>query len=182
MKIFKPKKKRSFFTYMPLLLIYRKKQLKSQCPRKSKSGKLDFLLIKKKTIFFKFLGKLDFLLIKKKTIFFKFSMFLTSHTLTLKCHWKKFISMCTLPKVQSSQHRFFCWKGCLKIIGWFNIQGPAVNITQHSILGPLATSSGECGYLTLTLGYISMTLGQDQWPRGNSLISRNTLHVFCRWV
>ncbi len=32
----------------------------------------------------------------------------------------------TLPKVQSSQHRFFCWKGCLKIIGWFNIQGPAV--------------------------------------------------------
>ncbi len=33
----------------------------------------------------------------------------------------------TLPKVQSSQHRFFCWKGCLKIIGWFNIQGPAVN-------------------------------------------------------
>ncbi len=32
----------------------------------------------------------------------------------------------TLPKVQSSQHRFFCWKGCLKIIGWFNIQWPYV--------------------------------------------------------
>ncbi len=70
----------------------------------------------------------------------------------------------TLPKVQSSQHRFFCWNGCLKIIGWFNIQGPDVksmlvtepicsgwsnlnnekNITQHSILRPLVTSSGEC--------------------------------------
>ena len=34
--------------------------------------------------------------------------------------------ICTLPKVQSSQHRFLCWKGCLKIIGWFNIQGPDV--------------------------------------------------------
>ncbi len=34
----------------------------------------------------------------------------------------------TLPKVQSSQHRFFCWKGCPKIIGWFNIQGPDYNI------------------------------------------------------
>ena len=33
---------------------------------------------------------------------------------------------CTLPKVQSSQHIFFCWKGCLKIIGRFNIQGPDV--------------------------------------------------------
>ncbi len=26
----------------------------------------------------------------------------------------------TLPKVQSSQHSFFCWNSCLKIIGWFN--------------------------------------------------------------
>ncbi len=35
--------------------------------------------------------------------------------------------LCTLPKVQSSQLRFFCWIGCLKIIGWFNIQGLDVN-------------------------------------------------------
>ena len=29
----------------------------------------------------------------------------------------------TLPKVQSSQHRFICLIGCLKIIVWFNILG-----------------------------------------------------------
>ena len=32
----------------------------------------------------------------------------------------------SILKVQSSEHRFFCWKGCLKIIGWFHNQGSDV--------------------------------------------------------
>ncbi len=31
--------------------------------------------------------------------------------------------MCTLPKVQSSQHRLLCWKGCLWIIGSLRKKG-----------------------------------------------------------
>ncbi len=46
----------------------------------------------------------------------------------------------TLPKVQSSQHRFFCWNGCLKIIGWFNIQGPDVKST------PLESNQNEIDF------------------------------------
>ncbi len=41
--------------------------------------------------------------------------------------------ICTLPKVQSSQHRFFCWNGCLWIICWFNIKGPDVNNEKYHL-------------------------------------------------
>ncbi len=41
-------------------------------------------------------------------------------------HFSQIANISDLHKVQSSPHRFFCWTGCINIIGWLNIQGPYV--------------------------------------------------------
>ncbi len=58
------------------------------------------------------------------------------------------VSLNTLPKVQSSQHRFLCWKVALRLrIGWFNIHHMFGNtrIDTHQSCEMLLVTSCESG-------------------------------------